>query len=315
MSKESTEAASRGGEAHRRARGRSRRRALWWIVPAVCVAAMVAVLVSVLLPAAQPGRAGALVPSATSAGSATSDAPAVPDVSASALSKLPVARYDAVIGGLLPFTGDATTVTGSFRLTADAPLFGADRRIPLARLEAQDFVGAPTTVVVVGRSGPWSKVLTPARIALPSKSGGNAPAQSAAWIATKTLRSVAALPDRIRISVGAQTLTILHDGVETASFAVGVGTSGTPTPTNVTGYLQQRYLDPKQGESVYPIQLTSLHATTSDEPYGGNDGGLIGIHYNAVNAGAVSHGCVRLTSDAITAVNQLPLGTPVTIVE
>jgi lipoprotein-anchoring transpeptidase ErfK/SrfK len=66
---------------------------------------------------------------------------------------------------------------------------------------------------------------------------------------------------------------------------------------------------------VYPIQLTSLHATTKDEPYGGEDGGLIGIHYNQTTTGAVSHGCVRLTAEAIQAVNRLPLGTPVTMVK
>jgi lipoprotein-anchoring transpeptidase ErfK/SrfK len=299
-------------DGRRRARVRSRRRSLWWAVAAVCLIAPVAVLTAVFLAGAKSAPPRAAAPSVTVSGTPV---PGVPAVSAAQLAKLPVARYDAVIGGLLPFTGDATTLSGAFRLTADAPLFGADRYTPVARLAAKDFVGAPTTVVVVGRSGPWSMVLTPARVALPSASGGNAPAQSAAWIATAALRSVGTLPDRIEISVGKQTLTILHDGAPAASFAVGVGTAGTPTPTNVTGYLQQRYLDPRQDETVYPIQLTSLHATTKDEPYGGNDGGLIGIHFNPVNAGAVSHGCVRLTADAITAVNQLPLGTPVTIVD
>ena len=30
---------------------------------------------------------------------------------------------------------------------------------------------------------------------------------------------------------------------------------------------------------MHPIQLTSLHATAADEPFGGSDGGLIGIHF------------------------------------
>ena len=69
-----------------------------------------------------------------------------------------------------------------------------------------------------------------------------------------------------------------------------------------------------QGQSEHRIQLTSLHATGSDEPYGGADGGLIGIHYQAQASGAVSHGCIRLSAEAVAAVDALPLGTPVRIV-
>jgi lipoprotein-anchoring transpeptidase ErfK/SrfK len=79
-------------------------------------------------------------------------------------------------------------------------------------------------------------------------------------------------------------------------------------------YLEARCLDPAQGQAVHPIQLTSLRATAADEPYGGSDGGLIGIHYQEVSSGAVTHGCVRLDEQAIQAVNALPLGTPVSIV-
>ncbi|WP_196830624.1 L,D-transpeptidase [Frigoribacterium sp. CG_9.8] len=67
-------------------------------------------------------------------------------------------------------------------------------------------------------------------------------------------------------------------------------------------------------QTVYPIQLASLHSSAADEPYGGNDGGLIGVHYNPVATGDVSHGCVRLSKEAITAVNRLPLGTLINIV-
>jgi lipoprotein-anchoring transpeptidase ErfK/SrfK len=52
-----------------------------------------------------------------------------------------------------------------------------------------------------------------------------------------------------------------------------------------------------------------------DEPYGGTDGGLIGLHYQDVASGAVSHGCIRLDADAIAAVDTLPLGTPITVVD
>ena len=97
-------------------------------------------------------------------------------------------------------------------------------------------------------------------------------------------------------------------------FPAGVGAGGTPTPTGVVGYVQARYLDPAQDQTVHPITLTTLHSSAADEPYGGDDGGLIGVHYESAARGAVSHGCVRLDGDAIDAVNALPLGTVVQVV-
>lgn len=287
-----------------------------WVASVAALVVFAVVLTAVLTAPPAPTTAAAPVdPGGAGTTSTASDAPPPPDVTASQLAALPEAKYDAVIGGLLPFAGGADDVVGAFRLDQDAALFGADRRTPVARFSATDFLGAPSTVVVVQQDGDWSLVLTPARVTLPSASGGNAPAQSAAWVPSARLQHVAELPDEIRISTGGQSLTILHEGEIVSEFGVAVGKPGAPTPTGVTGYLQQRYIDPKQGEVLYPIQLTSLHATTKDEPYRGDDGGLIGIHFNRNNAGAISYGCVRLPQEAIEAVDDLPLGTPVTITE
>jgi lipoprotein-anchoring transpeptidase ErfK/SrfK len=293
------------------------RRGIAWVALITGAAAVVALVAFVVL---GPGHARTSPNDASDAGrapAATSSSPraeAVPVASPAAVASLPAVRYDAVIGGLMPFTGAADSVAGRYELTQDAAIYGADRRTPVAKFPAKDFLDEPSTVVVVRSDGGWDLVLTPARVALPSASGGAAPAQSAGWVRASDLHRVANIDTKVVISVGAQTLTISKPGTPDVTYTVGVGTPSTPTPTDVTGYLQQRYLDPSQGEAVYPIQLTSLHASTKDEPYGGEDGGLIGIHYNPTNSGAVSHGCVRLTQEAIVAVNRLPLGTPVTIV-
>lgn len=227
--------------------------------------------------------------------------------------KLPAAVYDAVIPGLVPHTTtDVAAMTRTATIRADAPLYGADRKTPVARLQAKNFLDQPTTIVPVKTSGDWTLVLTPARVQLPSKAHGDAAAQSAGWIRSTLLTKGHALDARASVSVGEQTLTISR-GDQTVTYTVGVGTEDAPTPTGVTGYLQARYLDPKQGQSTYPIQLTSLHSAAADEPYKGSDGGLIGAHYADTATGAVSHGCIRLTHAAIAAVNQLPLGTPITI--
>ena len=188
-----------------------------------------------------------------------------------------------------------------------------------AHLAARNFLGEPSVVVPVERSGDWLRILTPARQRLPSDPAGTdsfgalAPAQTSAWLRTDSLSSPPILTNRIIVSVSAQMLSII--GVGSRTWPVGVGAPGTPTPIGVTGYLEARYRDAAQGQAEHPVQLTSLHSTAADEPFGGNDGGLIGIHFQASASGAVSHGCIRVPLEAIAAVNALPLGTLITIEE
>jgi lipoprotein-anchoring transpeptidase ErfK/SrfK len=231
---------------------------------------------------------------------------------AAALAALPEARYDAVIPGLSAVPLGTTIHPTVVQLRRDAALYDAPDGKPIARLDRVNFLGHSTVAVPVERHGPWTRILTPARQQLPS-AAPNSPAQTSAWIPTAALRMAATLSSEIEISVGRQTLTIISAD-DRHSFPVGVGSAETPTPVGVTGYLQARYLDPAQDEATYPIQLTSLHSTVSDEPYGGSDGGLIGLHFSSHPRGAISHGCVRMSADAITAVNALPLGTLIRLV-
>lgn len=249
--------------------------------------------------------------------SAEAGPPLPAELTPSAIAALPAADYKAVIPGLLPEPEEPRFIAAK-TVAFDTPVYGGDFTTPIARVPATDFLGKPTVVVPVATKGDWSMVLTASRSVLPSQvgDGTTAPAQTAAWMPSAALKPLGALTHRIVVSASAQTLTITDaDGKAAASFAVGVGTADTPTPTGTTGYLQARYLDPKQGQTTHRIQLTSLHATGSDEPFGGSDGGLIGVHYQDVASGAVSHGCIRLGRDAIEAVDRLPLGTPISIVE
>ena len=252
----------------------------------VIIAAAAAAAVVVALVAASVGGFGLSSPmkQATATSSARPTARTTPTatqtpaaaytpLTAAALTALPEAMYDAVIPGLLPST--ITTIpasaTSSYTLTADAPLFGAGQQTAVARLAKLNFMQSPTIVVPVQTSGTWSLVLTPARQQLPSKDGVAA-AQTAGWIPTSFLVKADTLTQYLTVSVSQQRVSIVNaDGSVVASFPAGVGAADTPTPTNVVGYLQARYLDPKQNQTVYPIQLASLHSSVADEPYGGND--------------------------------------------
>lgn len=285
------------------------------IVSAIVVVLAVGIGAVVILgdhpqtPTAAPTRSARVTPTPT-----PSSTPYVAP-SAAAIAALPEAKYNAVIPGLVAMAAgsDLNPATAVDKITADAPLYGDDRSKPVARFAAKNFLGQASVIVPLRRDGDWTLVMTPSRQTLPSKNP-KAPAQSAAWVRTSLLTQVQTLTRHIVVSVGAQTVSIVDDSGKTIStFAAGVGASETATPTGVIGYMEARYLDPAQNQTVYPIGLTSLHSTAADEPYSGHDGGLIGIHYEAVHSGNISHGCVRLDGPSITALDQLPLGTSVLI--
>ncbi|AMM20156.1 hypothetical protein AX769_08240 [Frondihabitans sp. PAMC 28766] len=285
-------------------------------------AGILVVLIAIVLGIVYVASPHSTVSNASSSPTVTaSAAPATPaspsavpykPLSAAAIDALPAAQYNAVIPGLLPYYEPTIpkAATASYSIKADAALYGADHETPVAHVAAMNFLKTPTVIVPVQFSGAWALVLTPSRQQLPSAAKGGAAAQTTAWMRRDLLTKTGDLTDHLDVSVSKQTVAIVNAaGTVVHSFAAGVGATGTPTPTGVIGYIQARYLDPKQDETVYPINLTSLHSSAADEPYGGEDGGLIGVHYEAVATGDVSHGCVRLDAAAVSAVNALPVGT------
>lgn len=311
---------SRGDRIRRRKRERRRR-----LIIAASSGALVAAIAVVALtwPGGQIVSAvhGSTLPQAHSTAQ-TESAPqalAAPvyfrPLSATQVAALPEARYDAVIPGLLPYASDSVPAVSrsAYTISTDTPIYD-DARTPVARFAFVDFTGRPTVIVPVRFDGPWALVMTPARRQLPSAAGGQAPAQTAGWVRIDALRRTGDLASRVVVSVGRQKLFIQsQDGTVQATFDVAVGAPGTPTPTGVTGYLEERYLDRQQGQATYPIQLTSLHSAAQDEPFQGEDGGLIGMHFFPQHSGDVSHGCIRLSAVAVQAVSILPLGTSVTM--
>lgn len=309
-------------ERHARERRKRRRRAIWAVVASVVVVAVGVTAAVVLLPGSPVASNSAGSASGGSGGSAPRGVAAraadYRELGSDEVAALPEARYDAVIPGLMAYTSAEVPEVSRdvYVVSTDTPIYD-DAKKPVARFAFMNFAGRPTVIVPVEVDGDWTLVMTPARQKLPSQANGQAPAQTAGWVRTSALKksTPAPLDRRVVVSAGEQKLTIQDfAGTVLQSFDVAVGAPNTPTPTGVTGYLQEQYLDPKQGQSTYPIQLTSLHSSAQDEPFQGEDGGLIGMHYFPSHEGTISHGCIRLSAEAISAVNELPLGTSITIV-
>lgn len=196
-----------------------------------------------------PGRDTGSVGAGVSLAAATVGFPGMA-LTAETVAALPEARYDAVIDGLIGYSASVvpSDMGVAYTVSSDTPIYGQDRLLPVARLNEFNFLGEKSVVVVVSFFEGWALVLTPARQSTPSATSGVAPAQTAGWVHADVLAIAHLAPDRIVVSVGEQSLTIIDGaGVQTAAFAIGVGTPETPTPTGVTGYLHP--LLPRQQRS------------------------------------------------------------------
>jgi lipoprotein-anchoring transpeptidase ErfK/SrfK len=163
----------------------------------------------------------------------------------------------------------------------------------------------PQVFLVQDRSTPgWVEVLLPVR-----------PNGSTGWVRRADV-TLAPTTYRIKVELGARRVTVTDAAIVTYQGPVAVGAAATPTPTG-DYYLRVllRAPDPDTAYGPYAYGLSS-HSDVL-ETFNGGDG-EIGIHGNddaSVLGTDVTHGCVRMDNDAITALaGQLPLGTPVEIV-
>lgn len=179
-------------------------------------------------------------------------------------------------------------------------LYAAPGRRPIAKIGPEQM--GPTWLPVVDRRGGWSKVLLPSR-----------PNGSTAWLRTAQVER-RTTPYLIRVHLASRTLELLRDDALVGSWTVAVGAAGTPTPTGRT-FLLGSITDPNQSFSPVILPLGS-HSDTLDS-YGGGPGtvALHGWPDDSVFGSAVSHGCVRVPSDALDQLTQVPLGTLVLVDE
>ena len=159
--------------------------------------------------------------------------------------------------------------------------------------EARYFLGKPSVVVSVERSGDWVRVLTPARQRLPSDPAGTDPGSTDSyrfpWVACPGT-DLRLAPRRLPV--------LAHDPDE-PHYRVRLGPDAA----------HHRRRQPHLAGGCRCAG--NSHTDRCHRLLGGSVPGCGA----GAGAGAVSHGCIRVPLEVITAVNALPLGTLITIEE
>lgn len=181
------------------------------------------------------------------------------------------------------------------------------RTIAQLRLQTED--GLPETYLLLDRrEGPggqdWVRLRIPAR-----------PNGRTGWVPRDALGDfhqvrTALLVDRKRLRV-----TVRRSGKLVASFPIGIGKRGTPTPAG-RFWIREKFQIAAVGGVYGPRALgTSAYAPyLTDWP----NGGVVGFHGTnqpGLVPGRPSHGCIRLRNGDIMRLYRLvPVGTPVHVV-
>jgi hypothetical protein len=201
--------------------------------------------------------------------------------------------------GRVPFR--AATTTG-----ADIAVFNAPdpNAAPADTLSEKTEYLLPRTLLAFDQWQDWLHVYLPTR-----------PNSSTGWIKSSDVSLSPPLEWQIRISIADRHLWLFHNGVLDFDTGVTVGADEYPTPPGIFYFTDPLDLHktPNLGYGVFAIGLSG-HSDVLNEFAGGD--AQIAIHgtNNPGDIGRnISHGCVRVTNDAIERLSTLPLGTPVVI--
>jgi lipoprotein-anchoring transpeptidase ErfK/SrfK len=218
------------------------------------------------------------------------------------IGKLPQTTTFATLSGIpqeadSTATGDGTVIHPTAPVSVSATPGGP----PVAVLPSTQ-LGSPTWVPVVETKPGWRRVLLPSR-----------PNHAAGWIATNAGKfQTAHSPYVIKVDLSKRQLTLLKSGQRLGTWTVAVGAAKTPTPTGRT-FLLASLAPPKPTYSPLILPI-GAHSQTLDT-FGGGPGTVAfhGWPQQSVFGKAVTNGCVRVPSDALTQLSKTPLGSTVII--
>lgn len=171
---------------------------------------------------------------------------------------------------------------------------------PIAKLGPQQI--GDTWLPAIAQQPGWVEVLLPSR-----------PNSSAGWV-TDTALDRAVTPYLIRVHLRSLNMELLKGGQRLGSWTVGTGKEAHPTPPGRT-FLLGSFSDSAQRYSPVILPL-GTHSATLDS-FGGGPG-TVAIHtWPTANVFGTrsSDGCIRVPSDALHQLIQVPLGTLVLIDE
>ncbi len=172
----------------------------------------------------------------------------------------------------------------------------------VAKLRTTTHLGSPSTVLVLGTDGDWSRVRYPG---IGSRYG---------WVPSRTLSAPSLVRTRLVID-RARTRVVLYDrGKRVMSMRAGVGASGSPTPGG-RFYVREKIIPSSSGGIYGPVAFgLSAHSKYRTDWPGGGQVGVHGTNQPGLIPGRISNGCVRLRNRSIRRLaRRLPVGTPVTI--
>lgn len=215
---------------------------------------------------------------------------------------LPQATTFTALKGLPQDAGASAAGNGTVvHPVAAVPVSATPGGPPVAMLPSTE-LGGPTWVPVVETKPGWQRVLLPSR-----------PNHSAGWIATGGGKLKAAhSPYVIKVDTSARRMTLLRSGRAVGTWTVAVGAAKTPTPLGRTFVLAS--LAPTKATYSPLIIPVGAHSDTLDT-FGGGPGTVAfhGWPQSSVFGKAVTHGCVRVPSDALSKLSKVPLGSTVLI--
>jgi lipoprotein-anchoring transpeptidase ErfK/SrfK len=147
------------------------------------------------------------------------------------------------------------------------------------------------------------------------------PDESTTWI-TRSAVVMTRTHYAIVVDISQHWLYVFRYGVEQASYPVGTGARGTPTPTG--SYFLAFHAPPNSGADYGSVMLeTSAHSRVISHFEGGNDA-IIAIHgpissqsdAEIGNHGAaISNGCIRMHNRDLNQVKHVPNGTPIILTD
>jgi lipoprotein-anchoring transpeptidase ErfK/SrfK len=195
----------------------------------------------------------------------------------------------------------ATVATATVPSVPVYPGYGAAS--PGQTLANPNNLGAPLVFLATATEGDFVQVYLPER-----------PNEAQGWVPRADV-TFTSDPYRITISLSARQLTLYNAGAVAFQTSVAPGEPTSPTPTGhfyVTEVL--RLSDAGSAYGPYALGTSGFSNTYFSFDGGPGQVAIHGTNQPWLIGGYASHGCVRLTNDAITSLaQQVKAGTPVEI--